>query len=207
MKLGSIRAFLLAVTLLVLAAYPCRAPAATALADTLQAQIGVLAFHGTPLGDVVKSLEDATGQSLFVNWKVLEPLGVVRTLPVTVDVSHLTLGQALDRLTTEVGGAYVNLGYAVTDGEVCISTQIDLKTAMDTRVYDIRRGIHGTVTRAKDIAAIIARVRGIDPLSWTHDGSRYVSVRELGGQLIVTQTVEVQARILQELSDIIDHAP
>jgi len=55
--------------------------------------------------------------------------------------------------------------------------------------------------RAKDVQAIIRRVQGIDPLSWQDLGGETGAIRELGGQLVVTATPEIQQQIAEELRD------
>ncbi len=172
----------------------------------LSMKASVHSFHGTPLSEVVDALRTSTGQNIFVHWKGLESAKVTRSLPVTVDLSDLTLGQSLDRLLAEVGGEYAHLGYTIDDGVITISTQIELAKNVETRVYDVRRGLPNQATRQQDLAQILARVHGIDPLSWKAAGGEIGDVKELSGQLIVTQTPAVHQRIETELKDLIAQA-
>jgi beta-lactamase regulating signal transducer with metallopeptidase domain len=178
------------------------------------APVGALRASGMEFTDVIDAIRDATGQNIFVNWRALKLAKVKRELPVTVDLSGLTLAEALQKLLTEVGGTHVRLGYTVDDGVVTISTVDDLARNTLTRVYDIRKAIKGDGSREQDVAAVVRRIRGIDPLSWRDDdvvagaagprGSRGTgAIRELQGQLIVTQTHDVHRRIMAELGDVL----
>ena len=169
----------------------------------LNQKVGELAFHGTQLAGAIDALSKASGRSIFVNWQALEKIRVVKTLPVTTDLSNRTVREALDKLMADVGGSQARVAYTSFDQRAVISSADDLQINVATRVYDIRQGIRGDATRNADIAAIMNRVCGIDPLSWRDAGGRVGSVRELAGQLIVTQTPEVHRRIADELKDIL----
>ncbi len=169
--------------------------------------VGKLRFQGAPFTSAIDELQKAAGQKVSVNWRALEQVKVIRSLPVTTDLSDLSLGQALDRLLAEVGGTHTRLTWIVDSGVATVTTEEESAKNVSTRVYDIRRGIKGSATSANDVAAIINRVLGIDPLSWKTAGGRTGSVRELSGQLIVTQTPEVHERIARELSDLLPPTP
>jgi hypothetical protein len=118
-----------------------------------------------------------------------------------LDLTGLPLDQALNDLLDHVGGAYVRLGYSFDEDGVCITTAQELAKLVSTRVYDVRGAIKEGPSRADSVAAILRRVRGIDPLSWKEAGGEVGSVRELSRQLIVTQTPENQKLIAEELRD------
>jgi hypothetical protein len=168
----------------------------------LQTKLGPMKLSGDALADAVDRLRDAASLDIYVNWRALDALKVTRDLPLTIDLSGLRAWDALDALLEHVGGDFARLGWSIDDGVVTISSRRDLSKNTLTRVYDIRGAIRGQATRQADIDAVIRRVRGIDPLSWRDAGGEIGSVRELQGQLIVTQTPQVQQRILQELRDI-----
>ena len=173
-----------------------------AIRQALDAKLADLKFSGDALQDVIDRFRTAGSLNLFVNWRALEKQRVTRDLPVTLDLSNLPAGKALDRLLEQVGGDTLRLGWTIDQGVVTISTCEDLSKNTITRVYDIRRGIRGAATRDADIATVIRRVRGVDPLSWRDAGGSIGSIRELSGQLIVTQTPQVHQRIIEELKDI-----
>ena len=167
--------------------------------EALAKKLPAMKFSGDELQDVIEKLRVETGGNVFVNWRALEAEHVTRDLPVTIDLTGLPAAAALDRLLEHVGGETVNLGWTIDEGVVTISSLRDLAKNTLTRVYDIRRFIRGDATRQADIDKVIRRVRGIDPLSWRDAGGEVGSVRELQGQLIVTQTAELQRRIAREL--------
>jgi hypothetical protein len=178
-------------------------PAAAEHAATQPVKLVGMTIHGMPLGSVIDSLRDQTHENIFLNWRALKEQRVVMSLPVTVDLSGKTVPEALDSLLAEVGGDDARLGWMSDEGVYTVSTKTDLAKTTATQTYDVRKAIRSKATRDKDVAAVVARVRGIAPLSWRDAGGSIGAVRELSGQLIITQTPEVQARIAEELKDVI----
>lgn len=178
-------------------------PAITAARVAMKADVGKLRLRGESLEDAVKALHTASRLNIFVNWDALSYERVTRQLPVTVDLSNLPFDQALNRLLEEVSGTQARLAYSMNRGVVEITTARDLSMNGNTRVYDVRLAIGNDATRADDVANLIRRVQGIDPLSWKDAGGKIGSVRELAGQLIITQTPEVHQRIQAELKDVL----
>ena len=167
------------------------------------ATVGAIRARGTAFADLIDQLRDATSQNIFVNWRALKACRVTKDLPVTIDLSNLPLDRAMDRLLDHVGGPYVRLGYAMDEGVITISTAVDLCKNSSTRVYDVRASIKDGPGREKEVEAIVRRVEGVDPLSWKQTGGEMGEVRELGGQLIVTATPEVQNLVAEELRDVL----
>ena len=155
---------------------------------------------GTPLEDVVDHLRDGSQQNVFINWKAVEAAGVKRTMPLTIDLSGLTLGEAATRITKEISGHESPIAFAIDEGVVTISTAEDLAMNIETRTYDVRRFLNPNDAGRKDrLSTLLRRVQGIDPRSWKSNGGKLGSVKELGGQLIVTQTPAVHERIIAEM--------
>jgi hypothetical protein len=125
----------------------------------------------------------------------LETERVTRDLPVTIDLSNLSLGHALDKLLSQIGGVYAHLGYEIDQGVVTISTSQDFAKDVIAIVYDIK-------APAKDLEAIKRRISGIDPLSWKTAGG-IAEIDEFQSQLVITQTREIHARIAAELKDVL----
>jgi hypothetical protein len=186
---------------------PAAATQPSAIRVALNARVGQLRPAGRSFSDVVDELRDNTGQGIFVNWRALESIRVTRKLPVTTDLSSLTLAEALDKLLQEVGGTHERLGYTVDDDVVTISTLKDLGRNTLTRVYDVRDLLKDPATRAEDLAALLKRFQGIDPLSWRDAGGNIGAIRELQGQLIITQSPDVHARIVHELEELLPGQP
>jgi hypothetical protein len=173
----------------------------------MQRNVGEMRVKGAAFSDVIDKLRDATNQNIFVNWRALKTCRVTKDLPVTIDLSRLPIDEALNRLLDHVGGPYVRLGYAIDENVITITTAVDLSKNTSTRVYDVRAAIKDGPDRAKNVDAIIRRVEGVDPLSWRESGGNIGSIYELGGQLVVTQTPEIQHLIAEELRDAVpaDH--
>jgi hypothetical protein len=121
----------------------------------------------------------------------------------------------------EAGGAKVALGYQIDDGVVTVSTKDDLESAkyQVIRVFDIRdmlvTPMEGTLalpksgergkgrTKEETEKGNAAMVQGVidtietvvAPGSWREKGGKVGSIRELNGQLIVSQTEENAAAV------------
>src|SRR5205085_7220356 len=92
------------------------------------------------------------------------------------------------------------LGLSVHDRVITISTEEDLERDARTRVYDVRELLPPTATatpaaRAAAVDQLVARLtRSVAPGKWREYGGSVGSIRELQGQLIVTQTEANQAQ-------------
>lgn len=159
-----------------------------------------ISLRGQSLGEALDQMREVSGLSIFGNWRALEKHGVKKALPVTTALNGLTIGQALSKLLRDVGEPNVRIGYTVGDGVVTISTEENLSQNSITRVYDIRAAL-SEEHRSDDIAKVIRRIEGIEPLTWKDNGGYTGSTRELSGQLIVTHTPRVQRRIARELAE------
>ena len=71
-----------------------RGPRRPAHPPGLDAVVGEQRSSGARLSDVIDRLRDASQQNIFVNWRTLEKSRVTRDLPITIDLSGLTLEQA-----------------------------------------------------------------------------------------------------------------
>ncbi len=106
----------------------------------LDKRIPELKFDNAAFGDAVDFMRDiaeANGANLVVRWKKLEAAGVERTTPVTLRLSSVRFGKALDMLLENVG-ASAKLGYAVDEGVIVVSTDEDLAGERKLKVYDVR---------------------------------------------------------------------
>jgi hypothetical protein len=168
-----------------------------------------------PFRDAVDKLRD-TELNVFVDWRSLEGIGVGRDRPVSVDVGGATVSEALTRLLAAASpqGAprSSQLDFHVEDGVVTVSTRDNLAGNTLTRVYDVRDLIGtsagpfplvGAATGAAPppvlprtdpakLSRLVGKIQAIEPDTWRDNGS----VRELQGQLIVTQTPWAQRVIV-----------
>jgi hypothetical protein len=158
-------------------------------------------FDGTPLGDAFIQLREATGANIFVNWRAIDEVGVHRHLPITTRLEKLPLDQALDKLLKEIGGRKMLLAWTLDDRVYTISTIDELQRNVITRAYDVRDLLTPRHPQDQQLDRLIDSVRGISPLTWRSNGGREGSAQVLKGQLIITQSAEVHARIEQWLRD------
>ncbi|NLF29646.1 MAG: hypothetical protein GX591_02020 [Planctomycetes bacterium] len=190
---------------------------------------------------VITYLRSVTEANFSVNWVALSGAGVDRDTPVTLILNNVTAAKALDEILDSLGGV-VPLAYIISGGVVRISTEEELASIVDTRVYQISDllvsvpdfvgpslrisrqeasgdsggsssdsgfgggggdgGIGGggfgtggaggqpLQERQAMIDEILTTVRAsIAPETWIENGAGgAASIRELNGQVIVTQT-------------------
>lgn len=174
-------------------------PATQAMLDRALPEV---TFDGVGLSDVIDFLRDLTNANIFVNWRALEGAGIDRNAPVNLRLRQVKFSKALQLILDGVGGDEVRLGYTVDDGVITISTDEDLGQNTLTRVYDVRDIADAKVAdaaaagdaktaRAKRLAALTTLVTGsVAPDSWRGTGGDGGTggIRELDGQLVVTQT-------------------
>jgi len=158
-------------------------------------------IHGK-FGDAFDALRDATGASIFVNWKSLEEFHIDRSDDVTFSARNVSLGDALRMLLLNASHGRGEMGIYIDQNVICVDTAEECKwSRKNTRVYDIRdllRNVAGQ-ERGQQVTRIIKLLTDcIDPNSWTDLSSRrHGSIKELQGQLIVTQTPENQQAIVE----------
>jgi len=142
-----------------------------------------------------------------VHWNVLEAVGIEKTMPVTARPEGVTFEKASRTVLRDVGGERP-LGFIISEGVVEISTKKGLSPRTSTRAYDIRHFVVSAMEEAGEddsapTLAPAARIQKIitiiadtvDPSSWRviaeDSGEGQIgSIREMHGQLIVTQTSE-----------------
>ena len=157
-------------------------------------------YDGLALSDVIEDLRDSSVSNIFVNWPALQAAGVRRDVPVTLVLGRQTLRDRLVAVLRAVGGDHVVLDATVDADVISVSTADDLSKNVLTRVYDVRRLVRREHPK-EDVAAVIRRVRGIDPMSWRAVGGSVGDVKELSGQLIVTHTRRVHDQIEEILAE------
>ena len=167
--------------------------------------------------DAIDTLR-GTGLKIFVDWGSLGSAGVGRETRVAVDAGGVTTSEALARLLASAspkGAPRLDaLDFHVKDGVVTVATRGDLEGNTQTSVYDVRDLVAAAPpvpatgvpfpatgravppwptpvpprTDPAKLARLTAKLRAIEPDTWRDNGGRAGSVRELQGQLIVTQT-------------------
>lgn len=201
---------------------PPSTEAVDAAKASLATPLGVaLKPSGTPFREVVEQIRGLSPASLFVNWTALEGAGIDKNVPITFELRpEVKLGKALSVLCDAAGGGVARLAFSLDDDVITISTEEDLQQNVETRTYDVRDllvGIPGgaiapttdavqqqastapaeaPASRGERVAQLIGLIEGaIERGTWKTDQGLIGSIQELGGQLIVTHTPEVHARI------------
>lgn len=153
-----------------------------------------LKLNDVPLSGAIDRLRGITGVRISVNWKALEAAGVRRGEPVSLRLERVHASTALDLLLRVASPESPRLGWRVDEGVVSVSTAEDLNKNVEIRLYDIRDLIGKSATldeRTRKVNAIVRLLQDrIDPASWRQHGGAVGAMRELQGQLIVTQTPE-----------------
>ncbi len=97
-------------------------------------------FESNKLVNIIEYLRNTTGVNFFVNWPILESIGVGKDMPITLQLTNVPVEQALRLILqhASAGNELEPIGYSVIEGVVTISTERDLSKTTDIRPYDIR---------------------------------------------------------------------
>ena len=160
-------------------------------------------FSDRPLSEAFDRLRGETKLQILVNWKALEAEGVSRGDPVSLQVRRIHASTALDLLLQVAAPEGPRLGWEIDNGVVHVTTAADLSKNVMIRVYDIRDFLAGKGERDKKVRAVIKLLTDrIDPASWREHGGSVASLRELQGQLIITQTAANHRAIIDLLESV-----
>ena len=99
-------------------------------------KIGRVDFQQTALESAIQYFRDIAPVNIFVNWKVLNTIGVFRDTPIDLQLSGVSIGHALE-LTLEDAGGEVPLAYIIDRGVIHIATRKYLARKIYVKVYDI----------------------------------------------------------------------
>lgn len=180
-----------------------RAPASDEAVRTALYRVVELKLNDIRLSDAIDKLRGITGVPVTVNWKALEAAGIPRDEPLSLHVRNVHASTALDLLLRIASPEGTRLGWMIDTGVVSVSTSDDLAKNVIVRVYDIRdligKGVQGN-NRADRVRAIMKVLTDrVDPGSWRQHGGRVATLRELQGQLIITQTAQNHRAIIDLL--------
>lgn len=191
---------------------PDTLPAATVTANeaarkALDMRLPDIELTGAKVSDVIDALRDRSGgANIFVNWKSMETIGVRRDAAVTVGLHGRTLAAALDVVLTVAAPQRDAWGVQVDDGVIVVASKDDLAKNVAVRVYDVRdilgRGI-APDERQRRVNALTRLIQDqVDAASWKDRGGQAGAIRELKGQLIVTQTPENHLKLVTLLKGV-----
>jgi len=186
-----------------------------AVRKQLEAKIAKVDFDDIELRKAIDFIRDRSGANIHVKRHALAREWIKPATTISVQMAKVTLGRALQAVCNEIsdggepGIGQTGMAYIVRDGVITISTKCDLAKNIPVRIYDIRdlmtqvalsgdrQPHYDTVVHV--IVGLLRRI--IYPSCWCHrhEGS---SIREIGGLLIATLTIEnheLLARLLREL--------
>lgn len=178
-----------------------------ALLAKLGKKLPELKFEAVPLDEMLPYLEQVSGVMIHVKWSLIDAAGMDRKTPITARLRDVKLSKALDVLLRAAGDGRVQLGYSIDEGVLTISTADDLATNVLTSVYDVRdlaaTAVPGSATQQQLIDEIIRLIQDtVESTSWKANGGKSGTIRELQGQLIITQTKVNQNSIANLLSQL-----
>jgi hypothetical protein len=186
-------------------------PAASIAADEA-AQKALIApmpdqqFTGVRLLDAINELRQKAGVNLLVNWKSMALIHISPDTWVTVSLHGKTLKSALETVFTVVGADRVgDWVINVEDGMIVVTSKDDFSKNVSVRVYDVHDmiGRPAADERQRRADALVALIENqIEPASWKQRGGQVGAIREINGQLIVTQTPQNQQKLAKLLGDI-----
>jgi hypothetical protein len=212
-----------AVLLMVLPAIPCLAaidesmerpippPSAAAIAadeaarQALAEPVTDQEFTRIPLSNAIGALREKSGAKVFVNWKSMAMIHVSPDTLVTVGIRGKTLKGALDAVFTVAGADREQWGIHVDDGVIVVTSNDDVSKNVSVRIYDVREmiGRPADDERQRRVNALVRLIQDqIDSPSWKERGGQAGAIRELNGQLIVTQTPENQEKLIKLLDNV-----
>lgn len=189
-----------------------------------------VSFNAVGFSDVIDFMRDVSGANIFVNWKSLETANIERDAPITARLRSIRFSKALSIILDAAGGGHGKLGFTIDEGVITISTVDDLSKNVQARVYDVRdllvtppsfvwppmgreRSATTQLSGRPDMdGARDAAVKGIiqliqdtvAPQTWKDRGGTVAAIREMQGQLIITQTPENQLQIIKLLDQLRD---
>src|SRR6185437_15576373 len=95
-------------------------------ADLTRIVTSIEIIHGK-FGDAFDALRDATGASIFVNWKSLEEFHIDRSDDVTFSARNVSLGDALRMLLLNASHGRGDMGIYVDGKVICVDTAEECK--------------------------------------------------------------------------------
>ncbi|MCY2991488.1 MAG: hypothetical protein NTY19_26975 [Planctomycetota bacterium] len=147
-----------------------------------------LKLRGFPLDTLVESLRLTHKINVVLDQRHLEAEGIDPSMPLSIRLTHGTLGGALQQLLQPL-----KLAYFVRDGVLVITTQTEAERQLRTVVYDVSdflraRGLDPAKASAGDYERMIEILTSIiDPTAWDAVGG-FGAVRPFAGTLVISQT-------------------
>lgn len=192
---------------------PAADAAARAAETALQRPLPEVSFEGAPFEQVIEFVREATNVNLHVRWRALEESGVCRDFPVSMRLKDISLERLLRLIFAEQTEA--ELGYAVEEGVIVISTRDNLRRAQTVVVYDVRDVAEWSLRGAGAAGAAVSEERVqdgaerlselimtcVEPESWSASGG-VGAIECVGSALVVRQSESAHREIRRLLAEL-----
>lgn len=186
------------------------------LAEALSRQVDEFVLDSVPFGAALEQIRQRWAVQIEVEKDALKEAGFDEPAPLSLHCRKLTLSQTLSSLLAQpIGG--VHLAFIPVDDHILISTREKIEAMPFVRVYNVRDLIpgigyqpprEGVDRRSRqdmidDLLSLIER--SVDPDTWKDNGGNIGAMRQMYGELIVTQTRATHARIDRFLQTLRQH--
>ena len=114
---------------------------ARVLGEKLGTVLPKIKFDNSKFADVIQFFRDATACSIYVRWRALEEVGIMKDTPVRMRLGKVSLRTALKILLDDVSGSAGRedrLAFVQRSGVLLISTRADLDKDTFAVLYDVR---------------------------------------------------------------------
>jgi len=88
--------------------------------NKLQRVLPGMHFNNVAFNDCIDFMRDVSGVKIVVQWDKLKPLGVTNQSPVTLDMDHAKMSEALTVLLASAAGKPGVLAYTLEHGDLII---------------------------------------------------------------------------------------
>ncbi len=96
-----------------------------------------VSFQANRLENVIEYFKNVTGANIIAQWNTLELAGIAKDTPITMDL-NVSAAKALELILRDISIAPDNLGFAIDEGVVIISTEAALARQTQRSIYDIK---------------------------------------------------------------------
>jgi len=163
----------------------------------LDAKLTKFCSEDVELVPAIQFFRDVSGADIRVDWRALEAAGLKPDTGFFVNIGSMTIGKALEIVLDSFPSKESRIAYVIRDGAVMISTEDDLRRQKVFRVYDVRdliayiRRHEGPDAEPGDASSAVRyTIRNVIDLdSWHSTGGEYGRLCEIGGLLVITQTI------------------
>lgn len=154
----------------------------------------------TAMSDCLDALRQAGGMSIHVKWSALTLAGIDKSRRITLPRASRSLEQTLTLLLRQAGGDPTPLDFCIEEDVITVSTRQDLDMRAATRVYVVGDLLPARTNRQEALHKLTMTLQQqCAPETWRMAGGTPGSVRPVGGNLLITQSLRVHRLIRAHL--------